>query len=95
MMYFGTGRVGTKQTVSYTGTAGTIANAITSGVQKVRVIVTTDAYVLPVDGAAVATAATGIYLPALAPEYLTISAGQKVSAIQVSSGGTLEVVEIP
>ena len=93
-MYWGTGRISTKQTVSYTGTAGTITNPVGAQTYKVRVVCTTDAYVLTVDGATVATAATGAYVPALAVEYFTITPGQKVSAIQVASGGTLEVVEI-
>lgn len=91
--YIGTARIGTKQTAAYTGTAGTITNAVGAQTYKVRVLCTTDAYVLNVDGVAVAAAATGMYLPALTPEYITVTPGQKVSAIQVSSGGTLEVVE--
>lgn len=94
--YFGTGRLGTKQTASYTGTAGTITNVLGSETYRVRVICTTDAYVLNVDGPAFAavTTATGAYLPALQVEYLTVTPGQKVSAIQVSTGGTLEVIEV-
>lgn len=94
MQYVGTGRIGTKQTVSYTGTAGTITNPIGTQTYRVRVICTSDAYVLPVDGTAVATAATGAYMPALSVEYFTVTPGQKVSAIQVSASGTLEVVEV-
>jgi hypothetical protein len=96
IQYVGTGRLGTKQTVSYTGTAGTIASPIGTETYKVRVLCTTDAYVLNVDGPAFAavTSSTGAYLPALMPEYFTVSPGQKISAIQVSAGGTLEVVEM-
>jgi hypothetical protein len=90
--YIGTAQWGTKQTVSYTGTAGTISNGIGAGVYKVRIVVTTDAYVFVGDGTA-ATSSTGAYVPALLPEYVTCRPGQKVSAIQVASGGTLEVVE--
>lgn len=91
MQYWGTGRLGTTQNVSYTGTAGTVSTGATVGVQKVRVMVTTDAFV--VVGSADATSA-GAYLPAFSVEYFTISPGQKVSAIQVSAGGTLYATEI-
>src|SRR5437763_892238 len=45
MQYIGTGRLSTHQSVAYTGTAGTIANVIGSQTYKVRVVVTTAAYV--------------------------------------------------
>jgi hypothetical protein len=35
-----------------------------------------------------------VYIPADSPEYFTASPGQKVSAIQVSSSGTLHVTEV-
>lgn len=92
MQYYGTGRLGTHQSVAFTGTAGTITTAITSGTQKVRVIVTTAAYV-KIGNTPTATS-SDVYLAADAPEYFTITEGQKVSAIQVSSGGTLHVTEI-
>ena len=90
--YIGTGRLGTHQSVAYTGTAGTIANAVGSQTYKVRVLVTTDAYVKVGDSPTATT--SDVYLPAFQAEYFTITPGQKVSAIQVSSGGTLHVTEI-
>jgi FtsP/CotA-like multicopper oxidase with cupredoxin domain len=95
--YIGTARWNgtTKQTVAYTGTAGTATNAVSPGVYKVRLISTTDAYVLAVDGPAftAVTSATGGYLPALTVEYVTVTPGQKLSAVMVSSGGNLEIME--
>jgi hypothetical protein len=85
-------RWGTKQTAAYTGTAGTITNPVGGQTYRLRLITTSDAYVLVGDGTA-ATSATGAYLPALSPEYVICNPGQKVSAVQVSAGGTLEVVE--
>ena len=35
--YWGTGRLGTHQSAAYTGTAGTITNAISAGVKKARI----------------------------------------------------------
>lgn len=92
MQYFGTGRLGTHQSVAYTGTAGTITTAITAGVRKVRVIVTSAAYIKI--GSSPTATTSDVYMPADGAEYFTISPGEKVSAIQVSSGGTLHVTEI-
>lgn len=91
--YWGTGRLGTHQSAAYTGTAGTITNAMTAGIHKARVVVTTAAYIKI--GSSPTAAATDVYMAADSPEYFTISEGEKVSAIQVSSGGTLHVTEIP
>lgn len=92
MQYVGTGRLGAHQSVAYTGTAGTIANAITDQVTKIRVVVTSAAYV-KVDKSPTATT-SDVYMAADSPEYFTVSAGMKVSAIQVSAGGNLHVTEI-
>ena len=92
MQYYGTGRLGTHQSKAYTGTAGTIDNVIGDGIQKVRVVCTSAAYV-KVDNSPTATS-SDVYMPADSVEYFTVTAGQKVSAIQVSSGGTLHVTEI-
>lgn len=92
MQYYGTGRLGTHQSVAYTAAAGTITTAITTGTQKVRVVVTTAAYV-KIDNSPTATTAD-VYMPADSVEYFTITAGQKVSAIRVGSDGTLHVTEI-
>jgi len=90
--YFGTGRLGTHQSAAYTGTAGTITNAFGSGTYKVRVVVTSAAYV-KVGSSPTATTAD-VYVPADAVEYFTAYPGEKVSAVQVSAGGTLHVTEI-
>ncbi len=90
--YIGTGRLGAHQSVTYTGTAGTIANAITTGVSKVRVLVTTDAYI-KIDNSPTA-AITDVYLPALQAEYFTVTPGMKVSAVQAALAGTLHVTEL-
>jgi hypothetical protein len=91
--YFGTGRLGTHQSVAYTGTAGTITNAVGSGVMKVRVVTTSAAYIKI--GVSPTATSAGVYMPADSPEYFTVSAGEKVSAIQASAGGTLHVTELP
>jgi len=91
--YFGTGRLGTHQSVAFTGTAGTITNAIGTGVHKVRVVITSAGYIKI--GVSPTATTSDVYMPADTPEYFTISPGEKVSAIQVGTGGTLHVTEIP
>lgn len=93
MQYWGTGRLGTHQSVAYTGTAGTISTAISDGVRRVRVVTTTDAYIKI--GSSPTATSSDVFKPANLVEYFTIAPGEKVSAIQVSSGGTLHVTEIP
>lgn len=91
--YWGTGRFGTHQSVAYTGTAGTITTAISAGVKKARVVVTSAAYVKV--GVSPTATTSDVYMAADSPEYVTVSVGEKISAIQVSAGGTLHVTEIP
>ncbi len=90
--YWGTGRLETHQSVAYTGTAGTISNVVGTGCFKVRVVVTSAAYV-KIGNSPTATT-SDVYMPADSPEYFTITPGQKVSAMQVSGAGTLHVNEI-
>lgn len=80
----------TSQVVAYTGTAGTIANAVGAHTHKVRVVCTTIAFI-----SFTGTATTGdMYVNANDPEVFTIKPGQKVSAIQLSGGGNLHVTEL-
>ncbi len=92
MQYIGTGRLGTHQSVAYTGTAGTIATVVGTQTRQIRVIVTTAAYV-KVDNSPTATS-SDVYMPADSAEYFTCTPGMKVSAIQVASAGTLHVTEL-
>jgi hypothetical protein len=85
-------RLGTHQSVAYTGTAGTIANGFDTGTWAVRVVCTTAAFVKIGSSP---TATTGdVYLPADKPEIFIVNPGEKASAIQVASGGTLHVTEL-
>lgn len=85
-------RLSTHQSVAYTGTAGTISNAVGAQTRIVRVVVTTAAYVT-IGGSPTATS-SDVYMPANVPDYFKINPGEKVSAIQVSSGGSLHVTEM-
>jgi hypothetical protein len=91
--YWGTGRLGTHQSAAYTGTAGTITNAFSLGLKKARVIVTSAAYIKI--GVAPTATTSDVYMPADSAEYFTVMPGEKVSAVQVTSGGTLHVTETP
>lgn len=92
VQFIGTGRLEAHQSAAYTGTAGTITNVVGTQTYKVRVLVTTDAYI-KVGNSPTATT-SDVYMPALSAEYFTCSPGQKVSAVMVTTGGTLHVTEI-
>lgn len=89
--YIGTGRIGPSGNAAYTGTAGTYG-PITSQTYKVRVLVTTDAWVTT-DGST-PSSTSGAYVVASSPEYFTTTPGQSVKAVQVSAGGTMYVTEL-
>jgi hypothetical protein len=83
------------QSVAYTGTAGSVTGW-PSGPQGVLVWCTTDAYILVGEGAVATSAATP--LPAFTPVPIYVpqpgggggtGAPWRVSAIQISTGGTL------
>lgn len=84
----GTPQAGKSLTVSYTGTAGT--TAVLAECSVVRVMTTTDAFI-EIGANPTAAANTGLFLPAYSPEYFSCPAVAKVSAVQVSAGGTLYV----
>lgn len=92
MAYIGVARIGRQQSVAYTASVGTVVNGVTAGVTKVRLLVTTDAFVTT-DGS-VPSSTNGAYLPAGSPEYFTVNPGEKPAAVQVSAGGTLYVTEM-
>lgn len=89
--FIGTGRIGTSGNATYTGTAGSVG-PIGAETYKVRVLVTTDAWVTT-DGSTPSNT-SGAYVVALSPEYFTTTPGQTVKAVQVASNGTLYVTEI-
>lgn len=92
-MYIGSPyRLGTHQSVAYTGTAGTIANATGTQTKVIRVVLTTAGYIAI--GASPTATTSDYYMPAGIPEYFIINGAVKVSAIQASAGGTLHVTEM-
>jgi hypothetical protein len=88
--YIGTAFIGPSGNAAYTGTAGSYG-PVSNETVKVRVLVTTDAFVTT-DGSTPSNT-SGAYVPSLEPEYFTVRPGQTIKAVQVSSGGTLYVTE--
>ena len=87
--YQGIARLGVHQNTAYTtATAGAVATTVPLGVEKIRVMVTTDSCIRT-DGTTATT--NDVYLPALSPEYFLVTQGQNVSAIGFNSAGTLHV----
>jgi hypothetical protein len=83
-----TWRTDASYTVAYTGTAGN-STAAGTGIRAVRVLTTTAAYIsIGKDAVAVAN---DVYMPAGVPETFQCFEGERVSAIQVASGGNLQV----
>lgn len=78
------------RTVTYTGTAGT-TSTWAPGPSSVMVFCTTDCYVTVGEGLTATTADTP--LPAYVPIFLTVPRGTgapwRVSAIQISAGGSV------
>ena len=85
------GRLGTTQVKAYT-TSAAIDNAVGAQTRMVRVVVTSAAHI------AIGTSPTATtsdpYMPANVPEVFLINPGEKVAAVQVSSGGNLHVTEL-
>lgn len=93
MQYLGVARWGTVQNVTYTGTAAATASSVSSGVLRVRLLATTDCYVQI--GKSPTATTSDVYLPSLSAEYIIVNPGEKISAVQVASGGVLNVTEAP
>lgn len=81
--------IGAAQQVAYTATPGQSAALNT---RVVRVVSTTSCHLKV--GTNPAAAVTDTYLPANVIEYIKINVGEKISAIQVSAGGTLHITEL-
>lgn len=85
-------RDGTHQSVAYTGTAGTITNAVGTATYAVRIVSTSASHFLIAKSPTATTSAP--YLPADTPIVVRINPGEKVSFIQSSAGGTGHVTEL-
>lgn len=76
---------------AYTGTAGNSA-AVAAGIKAVRVVCTTAAFVAV--GKGVTAVSTDMPMAAGVPEIFLVQEGDRVSAIQQSSGGNVHVTTL-
>lgn len=79
-------RWGTVQTVTCTTVSTAITNAFGSQTYAVRLVANTACHVAIGDGAQTAST-TNAFLPANWVEYVTVTRGQRLSAIQASTNG--------
>lgn len=80
------------QNVAYTGTHGVITNGFGSQTRCVKVTLTTAGFIA--FGTAPAATTSDMYMPAGVPDYYRVNPGEKVSAVQSASGGTMYVTEM-
>lgn len=86
-------KLGTVQTVSFTGTAGTVTNGFGSETRAILIRVTADAHVRI--GQSPTAVSTDTLIKATdSPLVFGCSPTDKISAIQDSAGGTLYVTEL-
>ena len=84
---------GATQSITTSGTSAATSNAVGAQVNDVLITATEDAFI--VFGAApVATATNGIFITKNYPHYFAIHGGEKVAAIQATTGGTVYVSEL-
>ena len=85
-------RIGATQKVAFTGTAGT-STAIASGTNIVRVCCSSAGYI-KLSTAGTAATATDMFMPAGVVEYFIVDPGTRISAIQDTAGGNINLTEM-
>jgi hypothetical protein len=80
-------RTSTTQTVAYTGTSATCTNAFGAQTYQVRLASSSACNYKIVEAAGGAATAADVFLPNNWVEYITVTPGQKISAIQASTNG--------
>lgn len=94
-------RQGATQTVAYTGTSATVTNVFGVQTYAIRISANSACHYRVVEAAGGAAVVTDTFLPANVIEYLIVTPGQKISAIQsptnglvTGTAGTLNVTEM-
>lgn len=94
-------RPGVTQSVAYTGTSATVTNPFGPQTYQIRISSTSACYYKVVEATGGAATATDVFLPNNWVEYLAVTPGQKISAIQAptnglvtGTAGTLNVAEM-
>lgn len=82
---------GTNQTVAFTGTSAQSA-AFAASTSIIRVVASEACFL--VFGADPTATTGGMFLPSGVVEYFAVTPGQKVAAIQASTGGSLYITEV-
>ena len=85
---------GTSQVVAVGAASAAITNGVGANIHDIRVVSTTNCWITIATTPVASAAAGSMYLPAGLVEYLRVSPGQKVAAIQDSAAGTLNVSEM-
>lgn len=86
---------GTTQSVAISGVSAATANALSKSIVVVRVVSTTNCFIMFGTGTPTATT-SDMPIAAFTPEYFRVDAQDtiKVAGLQISSGGTLYVTEM-
>ena len=94
-------RLSTCQQVVYTGTSATCTNVFGAETFQIRVAANSACHIKVVEAAGGDAATTDPFLPANWVEYITVTPGQKISAIRAATdglvtatSGTLSVTEL-
>jgi hypothetical protein len=82
--------LGTSQTVAFTATSAQ-STAVGTSTRIVRLVATQPCFFAI--GTNPTATTSGVYLPAGVVQYVSITGGHKVAAIQASAGGSLYVTE--
>lgn len=86
---FQSSRVGVTQTVAYDATVP-VTNAFAAGTYQIKIVANSACHYRVYDSTGTATATTADpFLPANWIEYLTVSPGQKISAIKAATQGLI------
>lgn len=80
-------RLGTVQTVAAGASTATVTNPFGSYTNLIRVVANVACHIKVVEAGGGAAATTDSFLPALWIEYIRVTPGQKISAIQAATGG--------
>ncbi|MGB1650978.1 MAG: hypothetical protein ACPHEP_08120 [Acidimicrobiales bacterium] len=84
---------GATQTITTSGTSAATSNGVGAQVSDVLITASQDCYIA-FGAAPTATATNGVFLLKDWPTYFSIHGGEKVAALQVSTGGTVYVSEL-
>lgn len=87
-------RAGTSQDITTGAASATLTTALGSQTYQVRLSATAACRFRVVEAAGGTAVATDTLLPANWVEYITVTPGQKIAAIQESAAGKLNVTEV-